>query len=511
MSENALKEIETEESVLLRAASEKFPTRTYSECVLNDCFEDSKRLFLDALIEVDCAHAVMLAERGIITQEEAQALFAALRGLDHERIRATIYEGSFEDLFFYIENLITEACGEDIAGRLHTARSRNDIDVTIYRMRLRLDVLELARAAMNLRRELLNVAARHHESVIPAYTHTQPAQPTTLAHFMLAMAEVLGRDIERLERSFDNLNHSPLGACAITTTGFPIDRQRTSELLGFDSPTTNSYASISGVDYFTEVLSALAVMLINIGKFAQEFLLMAMREFGAVRLSDGYVQTSSIMPQKRNPVALEHVRALASKALGQATGVFVSIHNTPFGDINDVEDDLQPLIINALRDARRSIALFAAALSTATFNTNILRERAGRDFITVTELADTIVRREGLPFRTAHQIVARSVRSAIESGNELTYAILQSAAQGILGRSLSLTAEEVREALDPEHFVKIRTIIGGPAPEETKRALGVERERELNDERWYQFKIKALDAYSENLRVLVGIMPQSSR
>jgi len=510
MSEYVLVDVETDESVKTRAAAEKFPTRTYSECVLTECFEDAKRLFLKELIEVDCAHVVMLAEQGIITDVEARTLAAALGNLDLDRIKAAKYDGTFEDLFFYIQSLITDATGEDVAGRLHTARSRNDIDVTIYRMRLRRDVLEVVRSAMDLRRELLNIAERHHESVMPAYTHTQPAQPTTLAHFMLAMAEVTGRDIERLKRSYYNLNHSPLGACAITTTGFPIDRSRTSELLGFDCPTVNSYASIAGVDYFTEALGALSVMLINIGKFAQEFLLMAMREFGTIRLSDGYVQTSSIMPQKRNPVALEHVRALASKALGESTGVFVSVHNTPFGDINDVEDDLQPLIATAFRDARRSVALFAATLSTATFNKDLLRERAGRDFITVTELADTIVRREGLPFRTAHQIVAFAVKTATENNSELTHESVQEAAVAVIARQLNLTAVETRKALDPENFVRVRSILGGPAPEETRRAVEVERERERDDEDWYQARVSDLSEYSKNLQSLIERIAKGS-
>lgn len=496
--------IDAEESPEARGARERFPTPAYSESVLKDVFEDAKRLFLEPLIDVDCAHAVMLAEREIITGEESRALLSALAGLDCARIRAATYDGSFEDLFYYIQSLITEACGEEVAGRLHTARSRNDIDVTIYRMRLRSDILAVLRASLDLRRVLLDIAARHHETIIPAYTHTQPAQPTTLAHLMLAMGEVLGRDIERLRRAFAGANRSPLGACAITTTGFPIDRERTAELLGFDAPTVNSYASISAVDYFTEALGALSVLLVNTGKFAQEFLLMAMREFDAIRLSDGYVQTSSIMPQKRNPVALEHVRALASKALGQAQGVFLSTHNTPFGDINDVEDDLQPLIAHAFRDAGRAVSLFAAALSTATFNVEVLRARAGRDFITVTELADTLVRREKISFRVAHQIVAKGVGLAMASGQELTHGLLQIAAGEILGRPLRLTPEDVRRALDPEEFVRVRTILGGPAPSETRRALDAERQREGADENWYGEKLSALERSREKLRTLAS-------
>ena len=501
MSENKVQL--TEDEIKRRAAQESFPAPAYTDNVLTDVFEDAKRLFLDYMLEVDYAHALMLAEQGIITSDEAQSIFAALDGLDRDALRAMSYDGSCEDLFFYIERLITTACGDDVAGRLHTARSRNDIDVTIYRMRLREDALVVIHAAMNLRRELLNIVERHHETVIPAYTHTQPAQPTTLAHYLLAMAETLGRDITRCRRAFEGINHSPLGACAITTTGFPINRSRTAELLGFDGPTTNSYASIGGIDYFTEFMASTSVMLINVGRFVQDFLLLAMQEFDGIRLSDGYVQTSSIMPQKRNPVALEHIRILASKALGQATGVFISAHNTPFGDINDVEDDLQPLIANTLRDATRSLSLFAAALSTATFNTETLRRRAAEGFITVTELADTLVRRDKLSFRTAHQIVARCVQLAHEKQSNLSYDLLQTVSQEIIGHPVGLTPDEVTKALDPENFVAVRRILGGPAPAETRRAADRERQQEQDDERWYRAKETHLENYSQRLRKAV--------
>ncbi len=484
-------------------AQEHFPARPYSDHVLTDVFEDAKRLFLEYMLQVDYAHALMLAEQGIITVDDARSLFVALDGIDTNRVRACQYDGTCEDLFFYLERLITAACGEEIAGRLHTARSRNDIDVTLYRMRLRQDTLVLIRATMDLRRQVLNIVERHYETIIPAYTHTQPAQPTTLAHYMLAIEEVLGRDISRLQHALEAINHSPLGACAITTTGYPISRARTAELLGFDGPTTNSYASIAAVDYFTETLAAMSVLLINVGRFVQDFLLLAMHEFDGLRLSDGYVQTSSIMPQKRNPVALEHVRILASKALGQATAVFISAHNTPFGDVNDVEDSLQPLIANTIRDATRALSLFAAALSTATFNTETLRLRASEGFITVTELADVLVRSDKLPFRTAHQIVASCVQLAQERQVRLSHDLLQTVARGIIDRPVNITPDEFTNALDPENFVQVRGIIGGPAPAETRRVAALAREQEKIDEQWYKTRLMALEDYPRRLRTAV--------
>jgi argininosuccinate lyase len=482
---------------------EKFPAACYTENVLTDCFEDAKQYFLHALIEVDFAHAVMLAEQKIITDDELKMLLKALRKLDLEKIRATKYDGTYEDLFFYLQQEVAKNCDAEVAGKLHTARSRNDIDVTIYRLHLRIVTLKLLDETMNLRRTMLDLAAQHHETLIPAYTHTQPAQPSTLAHFLLAIAENLGRDVKRLQRAFDNMNFCPLGACAITTTGFPISRTRTAELLGFTAPTVNSYASIASIDYFTELLGATNALLVNVGKFAQEFLLMAMQEFDVIVLSDGYVQTSSIMPQKRNPVALEHVRAIASKGLGQSLGVMTAVHNTPFGDINDSEDDIQPLIYNALRDANRAVSLLGNTLKSATFKKETLRKRAGENFITVTELADTIVRRENLSFHVAHKIVAKSVRDALAANSEITHEILQTAAKEILGSELLLTAEETKQAMSPENFVNIRTIYGGPAPVETRRALSVERECESADEKWFTTANDFLENASSKLKKIV--------
>ena len=473
--------------------TEKFPAQNYKDNILADCFEDAKRYYLNHYLDVDRAHAVMLAEQNIISRSERSSILAAIENLDLESIGNAKYDGSIEDLFFYLQREITTRCGDsDVAGKLHTARSRNDIDVTIYRLYLRDQTLDLLDSCMTLTEVFLELSSQHHESLIPAYTHTQPAQPSTLAHFLLSMAENLGRDFRRVRSAYDNMNTCPLGACAITTTGFPIDRHRVAELLGFDGPTLNSFGSIASVDYFTELLGATAALLINIGKFSQEFLLMAMMEFDVIRLSDGYVQTSSIMPQKRNPVALEHIRAIASKALGQTLGVMTSVHNTPFGDINDVEDDLQPLIYSALRDANRAVSLFGATLRSAEFNLDILEKRANDNFITVTELADTIVRSDGLPFSIAHKIVASCVSAALESASSINYEMLQTAAQDVAGSSLSLTEEQATAALSAENFVNIRTIHGGPAPAETERALGIYSDAAAADKAWLSSKRHAL-------------------
>ena len=224
----------------------------YVSRVLRENFEDAKALFLSPLVAINYAHLVMLRERGIVAAADARALRDALDSLSMADLRSAEYDHTCEDLFFYVERKIVAACGEEIAGRLRAARSRNDIDMTMYRMRQREFIATVAAAALDLRSALIDLAMQHRETVFAALTHTQPAQPTTVAHYLLAVIEQLERDHVRLRAAYASTNRCPLGSCAITGTGFDIDRQLTSELLGFDEPTGNTYGSIATVDYLLE-------------------------------------------------------------------------------------------------------------------------------------------------------------------------------------------------------------------------------------------------------------------
>jgi argininosuccinate lyase len=445
----------------------------YIACVLNENFEDAKRLFLSPLIAIHYAHLVMLSATGIVGPVDARRLRDALDGISTEDVKRVAYDGTYEDLFFYVERLLVQACGEDVAGRLHTARSRNDIDMTMYRMRQREFILSLYEGTLALRDGLLDLASTHRETVMAAHTHTQPAQPTTLAHYLLAVIEQLERDATRLEAAYATTNRSPLGACAITGTGFPINRQLTSDLLGFDAPTGNTYGSIATADYLLESVLATAVALTGLGRFVQDLLLWGMQEFGYLRFGDGFVQASSIMPQKRNPVAIEHARAIGSKALGQAQAIVTAVHNTPFGDIVDTEDDLQPLVSSTFGDATRAFRLVAAAIQTAEFDAARLEARAGGEGITFTELADTLAREQGLPFKTAHTIATRVLHARLEDPRSDLVSVLSVVCSQVLGRSLPYTSEDLHRILSPRHFIEVRRTPGGPAPEETARALTV--------------------------------------
>jgi argininosuccinate lyase len=430
----------------------------YVRYVLDDNFEDAKALFLSPLMAIHRAHLVMLAKTGIVSPADARRIREALDGISEAEVGAAPYDGSCEDLFFYVERLLLQSCGEDVAGRLHTARSRNDIDMTMYRMRQREWVLDLLDATLAL------------------------------------------RDARRLQAAYGSTNQSPLGACAITGTGFPIDRSLTSRLLGFERPTGNTYGSIASVDYLLESAGASAVLLVGLGRFVQDLLLWGTCEVGYVRFGDGFVQTSSIMPQKRNPVAIEHARAIGSKALGQAQAIGLAVHNTPFGDVVDTEDDLQPLVRTMFRDARRAVALVAAAMGTASFDVARLESRAGEGGTTMTELADTIVREHGLPFKTAHAMAVKVLRARAQQRNTRLTETLAAVSFELLGRPIVYREERLEEILSPRYFVAVRNLPGGPAPEASGRAIDAATAQLESDRTWLDERRAALVAAAAELQ-----------
>jgi argininosuccinate lyase len=442
-----------------------FPAPVYRDTVLAQIFEDAKRFFLEPLLAIQYAHTLMLTKQGLLAEDEAAQCLRALQMLDLESIRHATYDGSFEDLFFLMEKKLAENCGPYLAGKMHTARSRNDIDLTMYRMVLRSRLTEVMGELAGLRQRLVDLAWEHRASLMPAYTHNQPAQPTTLGHYLMAAIECFERDTERLQAAYGRVNRCPMGACAITTTGFPIDREYTSALLGFDGLQVNSYGAIAAVDYLTESCSAIAVSMLNLGRLAQDLLQWSTVEFGYLRLSDGYVQISSIMPQKRNPVPLEHVRILASRALMQAHAVIGSLHNTPFADINDGEDDLQPLAYEVFDDAVRSLRLMTGVLGEVEIKTEQMAANAEDNFLTVTELADTLVRATSMDFRMAHEIVSHGVK---ELDGEYGLERMAAAVERILAEHtprIEVDGDVLRQSLTAKNFIAVRAIAGGPAPE----------------------------------------------
>ncbi|MBB2478806.1 argininosuccinate lyase [Bacillus sp. APMAM] len=451
----------------------KFPGITYSEVVLEPAFENAKKQLLEPMLEVNRAHLIMLVEQNLLSQEEGATILDAISQIDIETIKNTSYAGEYEDLFFLIESEIIRHAGE-IGGSLHLARSRNDLGVAIYRMTLRQHILQTIQSAQNFQQTLLDVAEEHLDTLMLGYTHTQQAQPMTFAHYLLAVYDIVNRDVKRLLNAYKTCNKSPLGAAALTTTGFPINRYRVAELLGFDGLVENSYDAIAGADYLCEAACTIKVALINLGRVAQDLLLWSTQEFSAISVADPYVQISSIMPQKRNPVSLEHIRALSSSGVGDAETVLQMIHNTPFGDINDTEDDLQPFIWKCHKTAKDVYALSTVVIGTLKVNKNTLYKRAKESFATITELADALTREVKIPFRSSHAIASKLVRICMNRKllpSQISDKHLEEAAIHILGKPLHLSNQFVENAMNPVQFIQKRSQPGGPAPTEVKRMI----------------------------------------
>ncbi|MCK5795487.1 MAG: argininosuccinate lyase, partial [Anaerolineales bacterium] len=461
-------------------------------------------LFFLPLMDIHFAHLIMLERTGILNTADAREIASGLLKITEDSVASVEFDGTYEDLFFYVEYLLDNGCDKNTAGKLHTARSRNDIDVTMYRIKWREELLETIEAFSSLRSVLIDVSDREKTTILPLHTHTQPAQPSTVAHYLLGVVEHLERDHGRLVNAWDTMNFCPMGACAITGTGFQIDRELTSALLGFDQATGNTYASIGSQDYLLEALGSLLIAQTNLSKVIQDLLLWSMKEFDYFRLQDGFVQPSSIMPQKRNPVSLEHSRAINSRALGNTLAVFQMLHNTPFGDIVDMEDDMQPVVARVFDDTRRPVRMIAGALETAEFNRVKLMEKAGENWITVTEMADTLVRDEDISFRQAHTIVRMVVQSQMaDSGTDLLSS-LQAASRKTLGKAVSWDKRYLDKVLSPQNFIDVRQTQGGPGEKISEAAVKAARETLAADQAWTQKRKKGLDTYRPRLREIAG-------
>jgi len=485
----------------LRKDGSVFPGKTYSEELLEPIFNDQRDYLFYAMFDVHRAHVIMLAEQKIIKSDEAKIILKGIHKVAELDPSLLTYQPQYEDLFFMMEAKISEEIGEELAGNIHIGRSRNDMGVTMYRLILREHLLEMILQCYRLSEVLLEQSELHIDTYTTGYTHTQPAQPTTMGHYFLAIYDVLERDIIRLWSAFDMVNQSPLGAAAFTTTGFPINRERTCELLGFKKIIENSYDAVAGADYLLETASALMTCMTNTGRWIQDFLQHVTREFGTFYVADPYVQVSSIMPQKRNPVSIEHSRSIASSAFSEAMATFQMIHNTPFGDIVDTEDDLQPHLYRAFYNANRVLNLMYAVIASLKINKVRAMEMAAKSCITITELADTLARDYHLSFRKAHEIASFISKKTIQEKKELQEWKVEEINEMIQRfAKVSLSEEVWKKIISPEYFVEIRRVQGGPNPKEVERMIGVRKLELAKNMKNYEKIIEELEHKRKQLR-----------
>jgi len=408
------------------------------------------------------AHASMLAESGILSADDAKAI---AHGLD--TIASEIESGSFEfstaleDIHMNVEARLSDLIGP-AAGRLHTARSRNDQVATDFRLYVRdaLDRLDGAVAA--LQTALAEKALAHHDAVMPGFTHLQAAQPVTFGHHLLAYVEMTARDRGRMQDARRRLNESPLGSAALAGTSFPINREMTAKALGFDRPTANSLDAVADRDFVLETLSALSIMATHLSRFAEEIVIWSSAQFNFVRLSDAWTTGSSIMPQKRNPDAAELVRAKTGRIYGAMVGLLTVMKGLPLTYSKDMQEDKEPFF-DALDAAELVVAAMTGMVSDMEPNRERMKASAGAGYSTATDLADWLVRTLNMPFRQAHHVTGRIVDLAAQSNRELDDLALEEM-QAI---EPQITAE-VFDVLGVENSVKSRVSYGGTAPANVK-------------------------------------------
>lgn len=432
------------------------------------------RHLADADILVDIAHVMMLSKQRILDPGSARSLLSALLSLYDDGIPESAFDDRFEDVHAGIEALLVATLGEDVGGRMHMGRSRNDEVAACIRIRLREDLLRQLAILGRLRETLLAIADQHQETVMPGFTHLQHAQPTTLAHHMLAYEQMFSRDADRLTGALARVNCSPLGAAAFASTGYPINREYTAALLGFDGVIGNTMDAVASRDFALEVLAALAIMMTGVSRLCEELVIWTSSFVGFVSLDDSYCSTSSIMPQKKNPDTAEIMRAKAASVLGACTAAFATVKGLPMSYNRDLQE-LTPVLWQGVQDAKHSTSLLAGMLATASFDIVRMDDEAGRGFSTATDLADMLVRNYDLPFRTAHSIVGRAARSG-----SLALADLDAAAVEMTGSSLStrgLTDGEIRDALDVRKSLDQKKATGAPSPATVRAAIALRRTR----------------------------------
>jgi argininosuccinate lyase len=416
------------------------------------------------------AHVAMLGMRGIVSPKDAAAIGEGLERVSDEYEQGGVPDDlALEDIHMATESRLAALIGP-VAGRLHTARSRNDQVATDFRLWVRDAIDAVDEGLASLQRALVTRADEHADSVMPGFTHLQSAQPVTLGHHLLAYYEMIRRDRSRFRDARARMNECPLGSAALAGTGFPIDRVATAHALGFDRPTANSLDAVSDRDFALDYLSAAAQCALHLSRLAEEIVLWASQPFGFVALSDQWSTGSSIMPQKRNPDAAELVRGHAGRITGCLVSLMMTMKGLPLAYSKDMQDD-KPPVFEAHDLLALSIAAMTGMVETLHFRTDRMRAAAEAGFATATDLADRLVRVAGVPFREAHHVTGAVVKAAEAKGCTLAELSLEEL------RAIDPRVDaDARAALSIDASVAARTSEGGTAPTRVREAIAIARD-----------------------------------
>lgn len=493
-----------ERDAIYSADGLKYPGGALVRMELVPGYERAKMKLLDHIKSINEAHLIMLYEQGIVNPENAICMMKVIEEINYDDYRKSSYTGQFEDLYLQMEDEIIKKTN-GIGGNLHIARSRNDMCVAWSHMAVREDVLALMKLLIRVQNTIFLFAREHKDTLYVIHTHTQHAQPGLLGHYFLGVADVINRNVHRLQNAYKAINCSPMGAAAVTTSGFPISRERVAELVGFDTVIENSYDAIGNCDYFTETASTISLCSVDFGRFITDMVLWATEEMKMIRIADGYISTSSIMPQKRNPIALEHLRSSLSIVKGFADAVSLGFMKSPYGDISDYED-IEDTLSEAIRLLMNNLILFNSVIATLDVDKELLARRAYESFSVVTEIADEMYRSYHIPFREAHHFVSYLVKKADRlqyNLKNLTQSFFAETYEEFFKIPFNLDFAPMLKSIDPLHFVKSRNVLGGTGPNAMEDML-ISAEKKIADNvEWYRGKIESLLKSQERRAVLV--------
>ena len=415
------------------------------------------------------AHAIMLGKCQIITSKELKKILFWL-----EKAKKDFMSGKFildkreEDVHMNVERYLIEGAGADFGGKLHTARSRNDQVLVDSKLHIRDQILIVKSLVFELQRTFLKLAIENIETPVPGYTHTQDAQPITLAYWATAYVSALNRDIERLDNAYSNVDSNPLGSCALAGTSFPIDRKITTTLLGFSKIHKHSLDVISSRDFIAETICAITILMSNLSKLAEELVYWSTYEFGILELDDSYTAGSSIMPQKKNPCVAELVRGRTGRVYGCLMQLLTMMKGIPMGYNRDLQEDKPPLW-NALSDIKQSLAVMIGMIDTMKVNKERLAELSGANFTTATELANHLVREKGLSFRECHRIVGSLVAKLNSKG--LTFMNFDDVASLLAEDNVVVDFDTMRQIFDPRQNIYTYKSLGSTSPKEVAKMI----------------------------------------
>ena len=426
------------------------------------------------ILEVNKAHVVMLVEQKIITAETGKRILEVTQDLATRDKSVIEIDPNLECLYFNIEAYINKQVGVEIGGQQHTGRSRNDLGATVTKLVTRDNYLKLSSQLNELRATLLQFSQDKLDVIMPGYTHLQPSEPITMAHYFSAILQAFQRDYDRLSNAFAGINVCPLGAGAMAATSWPINRELTASLLGFDTFTRNSLDSVAARDYVLEVLSALSIFMNNLSRLATDLHIWATPEFGYIEIGGSVAKCSSIMPQKKNPGIFEHIKGKASHLEGAFISALNSMKNTPYSHSRDVAGESLKFFWPALDEVEAAINLMIISVKTIKVNKEQMLNRAKNNFCTVTELANYLVRYDGISFRSAHEVVADIVFILMEqkqTAEAIDRKVVSKVFLEIFKRDTVLSEEQIRNALDPVQNVQAKAVTGGPASQEVELQL----------------------------------------